>query len=47
MTGPLHEVRVIELAGPGGRVVVAGSLFVVASARAALRGLRVDPPIAM
>lgn len=39
--------RAIERAGASGRVVVAGSLFVVASARAELLGLRVDPPIAM
>lgn len=37
----------IALAGPRGRVVVAGSLFVIAAARASLLGLRVDPPIAM
>jgi len=37
----------IELAGPDGRVVIAGSLFVVAAARASILGLRVDPPIAM
>lgn len=36
-----------RLAGPDGLVVVAGSLFVVAAARAIKLGLRVDPPIAM
>jgi folylpolyglutamate synthase/dihydropteroate synthase len=36
-----------RLAGPRGLVVVAGSIFVVAAARAARLGLRTDPPIAM
>lgn len=36
-----------SLAGPHGLVLVAGSLFVVGEARAALLGLPMDPPIAL
>ncbi|MFO0692083.1 MAG: folylpolyglutamate synthase/dihydrofolate synthase family protein [Polyangiales bacterium] len=39
--------RAKSLAGPGGLVVVAGSIFVVAAVRAEVLGLRSDPPIGM
>jgi folylpolyglutamate synthase/dihydropteroate synthase len=34
-------------AGPGGLVVVCGSIFVLAAARAHVLGIASDPPIAM
>ncbi|MEM7436597.1 MAG: folylpolyglutamate synthase/dihydrofolate synthase family protein [Myxococcota bacterium] len=39
--------RARRAAGPRGLVVVAGSIFVVAGARAIVKNLRSDPPIAM
>ncbi len=39
--------RARQLAGPGGEVVVAGSIFLVADARARLLHARTDPPIRM
>ncbi|MEM9069543.1 MAG: folylpolyglutamate synthase/dihydrofolate synthase family protein [Myxococcota bacterium] len=39
--------RSIRAAGPDGRVVVAGSIFLVSEVRAAVLGTRSDPPIAM
>jgi dihydrofolate synthase/folylpolyglutamate synthase len=39
--------RAVELAGPRGLVVVAGSIYLLAEVRAAALGLRADPPIAM
>lgn len=39
--------RAQRAAGPGGRIVVAGSIFLVNEARAQLLGRRTDPPIAM
>jgi dihydrofolate synthase/folylpolyglutamate synthase len=39
--------RARKLAGPRGEVVVAGSIFLVAEARARLLGVRSDPPIRM
>ena len=35
------------LVGPGGLVVVCGSLYLVGEARALLLGLESDPPVAM
>ena len=40
-------VRARALAGPDGLVVVAGSIFVLAAARAAALGIEQEPPIAM
>jgi dihydrofolate synthase/folylpolyglutamate synthase len=39
--------RAREMAGPGGTVVVAGSIYLLAEARAAALGVRSEPPIAM
>jgi dihydrofolate synthase/folylpolyglutamate synthase len=39
--------RARALAGPGGTVVVAGSIYLLAAARAAALGVRTEPPIAM
>lgn len=39
--------RALSLAGEGGRVVIAGSIFLVNEARAELLGLERDPPIAL
>jgi dihydrofolate synthase/folylpolyglutamate synthase len=39
--------RATRMAGPAGEVVVAGSIFLVAAARAHVLGLRSDPPIRM
>jgi dihydrofolate synthase/folylpolyglutamate synthase len=39
--------RARRAAGPGGEVVVCGSIFLVAEARAQVLGLRSDPPIRM
>ncbi len=39
--------RAQSLAGPGGTVVVAGSIYLLAEARAAALGVRTEPPIAM
>ncbi len=39
--------RALRMAGPDGRLVVAGSIFLVNEARAQLLGVRTDPPIAM
>jgi len=36
-----------RMAGPNGLVLVAGSIFVVAEVRGAVKGVRTDPPIAM
>jgi dihydrofolate synthase/folylpolyglutamate synthase len=39
--------RAKRAAGPGGLVVVAGSIFLVSEARALVKNVRTDPPIAM
>jgi len=39
--------RAHKLAGARGEIVVAGSIFLVAEARAILLGVRADPPIRM
>lgn len=39
--------RAVALAGPNGRVVVAGSIFVLAHVRAVVLGLASDPPIGL
>jgi dihydrofolate synthase/folylpolyglutamate synthase len=39
--------RAKKLAGPNGEIVIAGSIFLVAEARAQLLGVRADPPIRM
>jgi dihydrofolate synthase / folylpolyglutamate synthase len=51
-TTPTRDVadalaRARRAAGPGGEVVVCGSIFLVAEARAQVLGLRSDPPIRM
>ncbi|MFW6023972.1 MAG: bifunctional folylpolyglutamate synthase/dihydrofolate synthase, partial [Myxococcota bacterium] len=44
---PAAVDRARRLAGEDGLVVVAGSIFAMAEARAHLLGVRTDPPIAM
>jgi folylpolyglutamate synthase/dihydropteroate synthase len=39
--------RAKRAAGPDGLVVVAGSIFLVSEARALVKNVRTDPPIAL